>query len=256
MAERARRRHRLVRAAVAAAFVVLAGVATAVGVSRHQAATARDQARVEALRAEAGKSSHWDAPASRAIRPPRSLTRAAASVCSTRPRRDGLRSKPCGAGPWLASCPSTRWFGTSTCQRTRAASTTWPSARTAVGSPRPPWTTAGSCCSIATAGRPAPCRASPTEPARVLAFGPRSDLLVTGGSGQSLRFWSLPDLREIRTVELGGLRTWWGLVRGDTLLLGTSTSGPTEGWAGVLQAVPRPDGRRQRPPPLGPRGSS
>jgi hypothetical protein len=90
-----------------------------------------------------------------------------------------------------------------------------------------------------------PPRTLPRQPdgaARVLAFGPRSDLLVTGGSGQSLRFWSLPDLRETRTVELGGLRTWWGLVRGDTLLLGTSNSGPTEGWGGVLQAVRLPDG--------------
>ena len=36
----------------------------------------------------------------------------------------------------------------------------------------------------------------------VLDFGPQGDLLITGGSGESLRFWSLPDLREMRSAEL------------------------------------------------------
>jgi hypothetical protein len=55
MVERARRRRRLRRSAVAAAFLVLAGVSAAIAVSRHQAAKARDQARAEALRAEASR---------------------------------------------------------------------------------------------------------------------------------------------------------------------------------------------------------
>jgi WD40 repeat protein len=55
MVERARRRRRLRRGAVAAAFLVLAGVSAAIAVSRHQAAKARDQARAEALRAESAK---------------------------------------------------------------------------------------------------------------------------------------------------------------------------------------------------------
>ena len=55
MVERARRRRRLRRGAVAAAFLVLAGVSAAIAVSRHQAARARDQARAEALRAEASR---------------------------------------------------------------------------------------------------------------------------------------------------------------------------------------------------------
>jgi WD40 repeat protein len=53
-----------------------------------------------------------------------------------------------------------------------------------------------------------PPRALPRQPdgnVAVLAFGPRGEVLVTGGSGSSMRFWSLPDLDEIRTVELGGL---------------------------------------------------
>ena len=55
MVDRDRRRRRLRRGAVAAAFVVLAVVAGAIGVSRQQVATSRDEARAEALRAEASK---------------------------------------------------------------------------------------------------------------------------------------------------------------------------------------------------------
>jgi WD40 repeat protein len=67
-------------------------------------------------------------------------------------------------------------------------------------------------------------RVLPPEPdaaGAVVGFGPRSDLLITGGSGLKFKFWSLPDLREIRTVELGGLRTWWGEVQGEKLLVVT-----------------------------------
>ncbi len=71
-----------------------------------------------------------------------------------------------------------------------------------------------------------PPRALPLPPTRspggVLEFGPRSDLLITGGSGHTLKFWSLPDLREVRTVNLGkGLFTWWGQVRGEKLVIVT-----------------------------------
>ncbi len=55
MVERARRRKRLRRGAVAAVIVILAGVAGAIAVSRHQTARARDDARAEARRAEASR---------------------------------------------------------------------------------------------------------------------------------------------------------------------------------------------------------
>jgi hypothetical protein len=55
MAERARRRKRLRTAAVASVIVALAGISVAIGISRHQAAQARDVAQAEALRAVAGK---------------------------------------------------------------------------------------------------------------------------------------------------------------------------------------------------------
>jgi WD40 repeat protein len=77
----------------------------------------------------------------------------------------------------------------------------------------------------------------PPDTARVAAFGPRSDLLITGGSGQTLRYWSLPDLREIRTVELGGLHTSWGGVRGEKLVVVTQRSQES-----VSQVLTLPDG--------------
>jgi WD40 repeat protein len=51
----------------------------------------------------------------------------------------------------------------------------------------------------------------------VLAFGPRGEVLVTGGSGSSMRFWALPELEELRSVELGGVGSW-GRVRDGRLL--------------------------------------
>ena len=58
----------------------------------------------------------------------------------------------------------------------------------------------------------------------MLGFGPRSDLLVAGGPGHSLRFWSLPDLRETRTVSLGAAVGSWGVVRGEKVVLFTRPS--------------------------------
>jgi WD40 repeat protein len=55
MREKARRRKRLVTAALASVIVTLAGVAVAIGLSREQAARARDAAKAEALRAESAK---------------------------------------------------------------------------------------------------------------------------------------------------------------------------------------------------------
>jgi WD40 repeat protein len=75
---------------------------------------------------------------------------------------------------------------------------------------------------------------------RVLEFGPHGDLLVTGGSGESLSFWSLPELRAIRRVEIGGLRSWGAGVRGDKLLVATETSNQTR--ERMVRALRLPDG--------------
>ena len=55
MSDKARRRKRLWTAVVGSMIVALAGIAIAIGASRNQATKARDEAKAEALRAEAGK---------------------------------------------------------------------------------------------------------------------------------------------------------------------------------------------------------
>ncbi len=47
----------------------------------------------------------------------------------------------------------------------------------------------------------------PDGNASAFAFGPQGDLLVMPGGGASLRLHSLPDLHEIRSIELGGSRS-------------------------------------------------
>jgi len=87
-----------------------------------------------------------------------------------------------------------------------------------------------------------PPQALPRPPdanADVLAFGPQNDLLVTGGSGASLRFWSLPGLREVRSTELGGVGSW-GFVRGGRLLTFTSMSDGSRHL--VVRSWPLPEG--------------
>jgi WD40 repeat protein len=95
-----------------------------------------------------------------------------------------------------------------------------------------------------------------------LGFGRQSDVLVTGGSGASLQLWSLPDLREGRSVEVGGagsvgyfrsgrlftqtemeqgdrhrLFRSWSLPRGEATILGTVD------WDGITGASVDPAGR-------------
>jgi WD40 repeat protein len=65
-----------------------------------------------------------------------------------------------------------------------------------------------------------PPRALPLPPDAAnsgLAFGPDSDFLLAPGSGQDLRYLSLPDFREIRRVTLPGAGFGGGFVRGETL---------------------------------------
>jgi serine/threonine protein kinase/WD40 repeat protein len=64
----------------------------------------------------------------------------------------------------------------------------------------------------------------PSGPVSVLAFGPASDLLVTGGPGPSLRFWSLPDLREQRTVPIPSAISGWGFALDGQIVLYTQAS--------------------------------
>jgi WD40 repeat protein len=91
-------------------------------------------------------------------------------------------------------------------------------------------------------GPPRPLPRQPDGKTLVVGFGPRSDLLVTGGSGHSLRLWSLPDLREIRTVELDGVfSVSVGGVADNTLFVQTHVREDVYG-GGVIQALDLPDG--------------
>ncbi len=89
-------------------------------------------------------------------------------------------------------------------------------------------------------GAPLPLPRLPDGDARVLDFGPQSDILITGGSGESLRFWSLPDLREVRNAELD--RGSWsrGAVRDGNLF--TLTLIDEARSENLLRAWPLPDG--------------
>ncbi len=73
----------------------------------------------------------------------------------------------------------------------------------------------------------------------MLAFTPEGDRLVTGGPGQSLRFLSLPDLRETRRVELGGVRSS-GWVLNETLVTFTRMS--SEDARPLIRAWPLAEG--------------
>jgi WD40 repeat protein len=238
MAERERRKRRLVVAATAAAVVVSTGVAIAIGVSRHQALLARDRAEAEALRAEAGKllalgRTQLDANPTAALAYARAslglfdtpeARRFALEVLWRAPvarvlpvdrvvRELRLPEDPSTIAQ-LSLSPDGRWLAT------RSESN-----RRILIFPRD--------------GGPA--RALPRPPdgnARVLEFGARGDLLITGGSGESLRFWSLPDLREIRSAPLGGLVSG-GQIRDGRLLTWTRMHEKREY---LLRAWPLPDG--------------
>jgi WD40 repeat protein len=80
----------------------------------------------------------------------------------------------------------------------------------------------------------------PDGNAHVLAFGPQGNLLITGGSGESFRFWSLPDLREIRSIKLERGFFSRGGVRGGRLF--TLTMIDEAKGENLLRAWPLPDG--------------
>jgi WD40 repeat protein len=75
-------------------------------------------------------------------------------------------------------------------------------------------------------GPPRYLPAPPDCESKGVVFGPDGDLLVTMGRGQSLRILSVPDLQELRSVELGGPRSlMW--MRGGSLVTWTQASGDT-----------------------------
>ncbi|MGD8440661.1 MAG: WD40 repeat domain-containing protein, partial [Holophagae bacterium] len=69
-------------------------------------------------------------------------------------------------------------------------------------------------------GQPLQLPPRPQDSPRVLGFGSESNLLVTGGPGQVVRLLSLPELEEVRRIELGGGTSGGGMRHGK-LLTGT-----------------------------------
>jgi WD40 repeat protein len=219
MAEQAARRRRRRQAVAVAVLAAAVAVATVTGALWRRSEAAREQARIEALRAEAGKllalaklsfeedstaalayargsldlfdtpearrfvlETLWRGPVARVL----DLDRAAEAL--------GLPESPQRARRFLFS-PDGRWFAGES---------------------------AGRVLLFDRGGEPTGALTYPSDSSfAVLGFGPRSDLLVTGGPGRSLTHWSIPDLRERRTVPIPSVPGRWGsgLVRGGKIVL-------------------------------------
>jgi WD40 repeat protein len=222
MTAKARRRKRLIRAAAATVVLISTGVTIAIGVSRHQAVLARERAEAEARRAEAGKLlalarveldryptaalayarkslELFDTPEARrfAIEV---LWRAPVARILPADRIGKTLDPPVGP-PWGAylSSPDGHWLPMLAAEGHRGLLFPWDG------------------------GAPIILKGSRNIPVGG-GFGPGNDFFIQqGGQGQSLQFFSLPDLREIRRVDLGGVRSdaW---VRGTRLVILTWAS--------------------------------
>jgi WD40 repeat protein len=240
MKDKARRRKRLLTAALASVIVALAGVAIAIGVSRHQATKARDRAQGEALRAEAGKllalgRTEIDRYPTAAL----AYARKSLELADT-PEARRFAVEVLWRGPVARILPLDRIAkqvgasdGVNFDRIARSPDDGWlamqaPDQRILL---------------LPRAGGPPRCLPPlPDGNVFALAFSPKSDVLVTGGSGQSLRFLSLPDLREVRRVDLGGVRTW-GRGSGGRLLTLTWMYQNDE--HPLVRAWPLPEGEPQ-----------
>ncbi len=235
MVRRAERRKQVRRTVTAAVVAGLSLVAAAIAVSRHQEAEARWLAEAEAQRAEAGKLlalgqtfleddptaalayargslELFDTPEARAF-VLEALWRGPVARILPVPRSAEEQGLPADAGPFVfALSPDGRWLATLSSQQILLFSRD--------------------------GGPPRAVPRSPDGNVFALAFGPRGDVLVTGGPGSSLRFWALPGLREIRSAELGGLGSW-GFSKGGSLLTWTRMEG---GDSFLYRSWPLPDG--------------
>jgi WD40 repeat protein len=240
MAERARRQKRRRRLAAGSVVAAALIVAVVTGGLWRRSEAAREQAKGEALRAEAGKllvlaQTHladdptaalayargslglFDTPEARKLAVEILWRGPVARFLDVRRAEKELRLPDDASGTDLvAMSPDGRWLAAKSHNQPRVL--LFPSDG---GAPRvlplPPDSLAGN----------------------VLEFGPRSDLLVTGGAGHTLKLWSLPDLREIRSVPLTGLSTWGALVRGAKLVISTQL---TRKGDNVGQVLTLPDG--------------
>jgi eukaryotic-like serine/threonine-protein kinase len=250
MTERARRRKRLLTASVATVVVALTGIAIAIGISRRQAAAARDVAKAEALRAEAGKllalgRTQLEADPTAAL----AYARGSLDLYDT-PEARRFALEVLWRGPVARILDVGR--AVKQFQLPEAASYI----TTLAISPDGRWLAGATRTNeiVLFDGEGGPPRAMPAQvgTAGALGFGPRSDLLVTGGPGHALKYWSLPDLRGLRTASLGAGVSSGGMVRGDKVVVFTSLSRDGDLTAQVMDL---PDGEPRVVATL-PRGES
>jgi serine/threonine protein kinase/WD40 repeat protein len=210
MAQRAARQKRRRRAMVSAIVTASLAVASVTG-------TLWRRARAEALRAEAGKllalgQNHLEDDPTAAL----AYTRGSLELWDTfEARRFAVEI--------LWRGPVARVLDLGRAARQLALPGGWRGSNWIAISPDGRWLAATSGRQVLLVpGDGGPARALPVPPdsrsLNVVAFGARSDLLITGSSGASLRLWSLPDLREVRTIELPGFAIWAAAVRGDRIL--------------------------------------
>jgi WD40 repeat protein len=226
MAERAQRQRRLRRLVAGAVLAAALVVAVVTGGLWRRSEGARERARAEALRAEAGKllalgRTHLEADPTAALAYAKGsldlydtpeARRFALEVLWRGPvarvlsleqaaKQLHLPEEERGIEPTLTMSPDGRWLVAKRADQPQAL--LFPSDG---GPPR---------------ALPIPAGAT----TNVLAFGPRSDLLITPGSGQTLKYSSLPDLRELRTVKLAGVGSWTSFLRGERLFVQTPVPG-------------------------------
>ncbi len=221
MADKSRRGKRLLTAAVASVIVALTGIAIAIGVSRHQTASARDQAKAEALRAEAGKllalaRSEIERYPTAAL----AYARTSLELADTSEARR-IVVEILWSGPVARILPVDRIAkqmgvpdGTFFHRTALSPDGGWLALQSADGRvllfPRD-------------GGPPRYLLPPPNGNSWALAFAPQGDLLIAGGSGQSVRFLSVPELREVRSIQLGGVSSQ-GWIAGGRLVTLTQRS--------------------------------
>ena len=221
MSDRAQRRKRVWTATIASLIVALAGIAIAIGASRNQATKARDEAKLEALRAEAGKllalgRTEIDPYPTAAL----AYARRSLELADT-PEARRFVVEVLWRGPVARILPVARLAK----QMTLPADVTFEAmAFSPDGSLLTMQSPGGWILALPREGdAPRSLPAPPSGNASALAFDSTGRSLVSGGPGQCLRLLSVPGLRETRQLDLGGVRSW-GWTSGGNLITQTLAS--------------------------------
>jgi WD40 repeat protein len=233
-AQRQRRFRRLVAGSIVAAALVVAGVT---GALWRRSEAARERARAEALRAEAGKllaisRTQLEADPTAAL----GYVRGSLDLYDT-PEARRFAVEVLWRGPVARVLEVGRALKQAQLPEAASYFTTLaisPDGRWLLGAYR-----TNEVVLFEREGGPPRVIPGETGTASVFGFGPRSDVLVTPGPGHALKYWSLPELREIRAVSLGTGVSSWGMVRGDKVVVFTSLSRDGNQ---VAQVLDLPDG--------------